>query len=139
MYISKLIPFLSILFFALNIQSQEICDVCLCKSGIINCSNKNISLDFNKTELWLDQANNTIEVTELNFHNNHLGHVYPFPKLDIKTLDLSKNRIVKIEAEAFKNLMDMEELDLTENHLMSEFLTSDVFMVCRFSVSYLYS
>lgn len=68
---------------------------------------------------------------EISFENNLLVHVTPFPKITVERLILRKNRIAKIDYHAFKELVNLTELDLSHNQLTSELLQPHVFEVTK--------
>lgn len=114
------------------VSGQEICKLCKCDLDAkdVDCSNRNLTIPFNQTNLWtIDGSDKLINIVTINFHDNDLGHIFPFPKLALKKVDLTDNRIIKIHHGTFRDLRDLEELDMSNNHLMSEYLTSDVFLV----------
>jgi Leucine-rich repeat (LRR) protein len=63
----------------------------------------------------------------ISFERNLLVHVTPFPRIVVEKLILRKNRIVKIDYRAFKELVNLTELDLSHNQLTSQQLQPHVF------------
>ncbi|KAJ1527653.1 hypothetical protein ONE63_007615 [Megalurothrips usitatus] len=62
------------------------------------------------------------------FEDNALAHVLPFARLDaLERLSLRHNHIAKIDDQAFWNLTDVVEIDLSHNHLTSEDLSPHIF------------
>lgn len=70
-------------------------------------------------------------VKEISFEGNQLIHVTPFPKIVVERLILRKNHIVKIDYRAFKELVNLTELDLSHNQLMGDMLQPHVFEVTK--------
>lgn len=90
---------------------------------IINCDNKNLTNHFDDSQ-W---PKNSIKLTT--FKGNKLVHVKPFPKTEIRKLILQKNQITKIDPAAFKQIINLTELDLSYNQLTGENLQPHVFEV----------
>ncbi|TGZ57627.1 uncharacterized protein [Temnothorax longispinosus] len=100
---------------------ESICAVCSCTDSYVDCSNRSLETHFEK-EQW---SNVTAKV--ISFEHNCLVHVTPFPRIAVGKLILRKNRIVKIDYRAFKELVNLTELDLSHNQLTSEQLQPHVF------------
>lgn len=65
----------------------------------------------------------------ISFERNHLVHVTPFPRILVEKLILRRNRIVRIDYRAFKELVQLVELDLSYNQLTAQQLQPHVFEV----------
>ena len=65
----------------------------------------------------------------LDFRYNNIKHISAFPALTIKTIDLSHNKIKKIDNYAFKQLNGLMEVNLGFNLLNYESLEPIVFGV----------
>ncbi|XP_076302372.1 CD180 antigen-like [Lasioglossum baleicum] len=104
-----------------KVALPSLCTVCNCSDGIINCDNKNLTNHFDDSQ-W---PKNSIKLTT--FKGNKLVHVKPFPKTEIRKLILQKNQITKIDPAAFKQIINLTELDLSYNQLTGENLQPHVF------------
>ncbi|XP_026477176.1 slit homolog 1 protein-like [Ctenocephalides felis] len=112
-----------------TIKVKDICSICTCNNdtGVLDCNARQILTVFTDDE-WnklMDDSKTNISVVQM--QNNELTHLLPFPALDIKVLDLSLNRILRIEPATFKNLQNLTELNLSNNRLTSKFLIPSVF------------
>ncbi|EFN84842.1 Leucine-rich repeat neuronal protein 2 [Harpegnathos saltator] len=99
----------------------SLCSVCNCTDRYINCSYRTLESHFNGSQ-WPN-----MEMVEVSFEGNLLVHVTPFPKRVVKRLILRKNHIAKIDYRAFKELVNLTELDLSHNQLTSQLLQPHVF------------
>jgi Leucine-rich repeat (LRR) protein len=68
-------------------------------------------------------------VTDVMMDNNELVHVTQYPAMAVLRLSLSHNGIVRIDSEAFLNLQNLTELDLSHNDITSDNLIADMFKV----------
>ncbi|CAK9798198.1 Leucine-rich repeat neuronal protein 2 [Anthophora plagiata] len=98
-----------------------LCTVCNCTGDIIDCDNRNLTNHFEDSQ-WPNKIFNVVT-----FKNNSLIHVKPFPAVQIKKLILKENKITKIDNAAFKQLINLAELDLSYNQITKENLQPDVF------------
>ncbi|XP_020292276.1 leucine-rich repeat neuronal protein 2-like isoform X2 [Pseudomyrmex gracilis] len=102
-------------------KSASLCIVCTCTDGYIDCSNRSLENHFEESE-W-----SNVTVTEISFEHNRLVHVTPFPKIIVEKLILRMNQISRIDNQAFKELVNLTELDLSHNQLKSEYLSPHIF------------
>lgn len=72
-----------------------------------------------------------MEAVEVSFEGNQLVHVTAFPRIVVERLILRKNHIAKIDYHAFKELVNLTELDLSHNQLTSDLLQPHVFEVTK--------
>lgn len=91
----------------------------------MNCSSRNLENHFTNIQ-W---PNTTIK--EILFEHNDLVHVTPFPRIIVEKLILRRNKISVIDYHAFKELVNLTELDLSHNQLTSERLQPHVFEVTK--------
>ncbi|XP_039313898.1 chondroadherin isoform X2 [Solenopsis invicta] len=63
----------------------------------------------------------------VSFEHNSLVHVTPFPRIVVEKLILRRNRIARIDYHAFKELVNLTELDLSHNQLTSMQLQPHIF------------
>ncbi|XP_012233479.1 leucine-rich repeat neuronal protein 2 [Linepithema humile] len=99
----------------------SLCTVCTCTDVFVNCSSRNLKNHFTNIQ-W---PNTTIK--EILFEHNDLVHVTSFPKIIVEKLILRNNKISVIDYHAFKELVNLTELDLSHNQLTSERLQPHVF------------
>ncbi|XP_018343291.1 PREDICTED: leucine-rich repeat neuronal protein 2 [Trachymyrmex septentrionalis] len=99
----------------------SICTVCSCADNYVDCSNRNLETHFEK-ERWLN-----ITVKVISLECNRLVHVTPFPRIVVERLILRRNRIARIDNHAFKELVNLTELDLSDNQLTSQMLQPHIF------------
>ncbi|KOX70019.1 Leucine-rich repeat neuronal protein 2 [Melipona quadrifasciata] len=102
-------------------ELPSLCSVCNCEDDNVDCANKNLTDHF-KDAQW---PKKTLKVAS--FKGNLLVHVKPFPQIEIRKLILQKNEITKIDHQAFKQIINLTELDLSHNQLTSENLQPQVF------------
>lgn len=110
-----------------------ICDTCVCKNSIINCTESG-SIDV--LDLW-DHSNILENATLIYFENNGIVNVKQLPPSKVKYLSLRHNEINKIDKLAFGNLWLLVELDLSYNRLITESLSFNVFKVGIYCLIYL--
>ncbi|KYN19251.1 PREDICTED: leucine-rich repeat neuronal protein 2-like isoform X2 [Trachymyrmex cornetzi] len=101
----------------------SICTVCSCTDGYIDCNNRSLETHFEE-ERWL---NITAKFKVISFERNRLVHVTPFPRIVVERLILRRNRIARIDNRAFKELVNLTELDLSDNQLTSQMLQPHIF------------
>lgn len=103
---------------------QSICDVCRCdtKSKLIDCAERNLTATFSAAQ-W----NATTVLDTISFEDNAIRNVTAFPALKVRVLCLRENQIDSIEANAFRELELLEELDLSMNRLTYQALRPNVF------------
>ncbi|XP_043262663.1 leucine-rich repeat neuronal protein 3-like [Colletes gigas] len=99
----------------------NVCNVCNCTGVIIDCKGKNLTANLEDSQ-W---PNTTIST--ISFEGNLLDHVKAFPKIVVKKLILKENKITKLDRAAFKQLINLTELDLSHNELTSENLVPHAF------------
>ncbi|XP_026673875.1 leucine-rich repeat neuronal protein 3-like [Ceratina calcarata] len=95
--------------------------VCNFTGDIIDCDNKNLTNHFEDSQ-WPNKS-----MPIMLFKNNSLVHVKAFPKVGIKKLILQHNEITSIDDRAFKQIINLTELDLSYNYLTGEALRPSVF------------
>lgn len=98
-----------------------LCNVCACTDSYVNCSGRGLENHFEDTQ-WLN-----VTAKEISFEHNSLVHVMPFPKIIVEKIILRKNQISAIDHRAFKELVNLTELDLSNNQLTSERLGPHIF------------
>ncbi|XP_012529913.1 slit homolog 1 protein [Monomorium pharaonis] len=99
----------------------SICSVCSCTDSYVDCSNRSLNTHFEKQQ-WLN-----VTAKVISFEHNDLVHVTPFPRIVVEKLILRGNRIARIDYKAFKELVNLTELDLNDNQLTSQILQPHVF------------
>jgi len=92
----------------------------------VNCSNLALENQFENNQ-WIN-----ITAKEILFEHNLLVHITPFPRIIVEKLILRKNHIVMIDYRAFKELVNLTELDLSYNQLTSELLRPHIFEVTQY-------
>ncbi|XP_017792437.1 PREDICTED: leucine-rich repeat neuronal protein 2-like isoform X2 [Habropoda laboriosa] len=102
-------------------EVPSMCTVCNCTGDIIDCDNTNFTVHFEDWQ-W-----STKIVGTLTFRNTSLIHVKPFPRMQVRKLILRENKITKIDVAAFKQIINLTELDLSYNQLTTENLQPNVF------------
>ncbi|XP_018402021.1 PREDICTED: leucine-rich repeats and immunoglobulin-like domains protein 2 [Cyphomyrmex costatus] len=102
-------------------EPTSICTVCSCSDNYVDCNNRSLETHFEK-ERWLDTTAKVIS-----FERNRLVHVTPFPRIIVERLILRRNRIARIDYGAFKELVNLTELDLSHNQLTSQMLQPHIF------------
>lgn len=115
-------------FALLQAPSHKICSSCHCdsKAKTINCASMNFFHLFTPDE-WATVNANETAVANVRFDNNGIAIVTQFPSLAIRYLSFRHNVIHQIEKAAFKNLTQLEHLDLSFNRLTSDMLKPAVF------------
>ena len=99
----------------------SLCTVCNCTGDIISCEDRNLTHRFEDSQ-W---PNASISVAS--FKGNSIANVKAFPKIAIEKLILRGNNVTKIENAAFKQLINLTELDLSHNQLTTENLQPQAF------------
>ncbi|XP_053994557.1 leucine-rich repeat neuronal protein 3-like [Hylaeus volcanicus] len=104
-------------------KSPRICQVCNCtKAGeILNCDDRNMTAIFTRWQ-WNAKVSKVAS-----FKGNLIEHITPFPISTINRLILQGNKITKIDDAAFKQIINLTELDLSHNELTSESLNPKAF------------
>lgn len=97
----------------------------VCLDGYVNCSNQGLESHFEDRQ-WLN-----VTAKEISFENNRLVHITPFPKIIVGKIILRKNQITTIDRQAFKELVNLTELDLSNNQITSQQLRPHIFEVAR--------
>ncbi|XP_043502287.1 leucine-rich repeats and immunoglobulin-like domains protein 3 [Polistes fuscatus] len=105
----------------LGTNLQSLCTICSCGSKLVNCSERNLTNTF-IAEQWPKTP-----IDEITFMKNTLIHITPFPSIVVQRLILRQNQITKIDNSAFKNIINLTELDLSHNQLTTEILIPHVF------------
>ncbi|KAL0130696.1 hypothetical protein PUN28_002374 [Cardiocondyla obscurior] len=102
-------------------EPTSVCDVCSCTDSYIDCTNRSLETHFDSKQ-WFN-----ITAKEITFEHNQLVYVRPFPAIVVQKLILRRNRIVRIDVGAFKELSNLIELDLSYNQLTAEYLKPHIF------------
>ncbi|XP_057330557.1 leucine-rich repeat neuronal protein 3-like [Microplitis mediator] len=102
-------------------QQLSICTICECTEIEINCSDRHLSHHFENNR-WSDTR---LEL--VTFEDNSIVHLKPFPNSTIIKLSLRRNRISKIDDNAFQEIRNLSELDLSHNQLTSDVLLPTIF------------
>ncbi|XP_029169687.1 leucine-rich repeat neuronal protein 2-like [Nylanderia fulva] len=102
-------------------ESAILCNVCACTDGYVNCSGRALQNHFEDSQ-W-----SNVTAKEISFERNRLVHLTPFPKIIVEKIILRKNQISTIDRRAFKELVNLTELDLSSNQLTSERLGPHIF------------
>nr|XP_012144395.1 PREDICTED: carboxypeptidase N subunit 2-like [Megachile rotundata] len=105
----------------------SLCAICNCTGDTMDCSNRNL------TDQWADAQWPNVSINVVTFEGNSLVNLTSFPKAVIHKLILKNSNITKISNSAFKQLINLTELDLSGNHITRENLQPSVFEG-RFSV-----
>ncbi|XP_074110663.1 uncharacterized protein LOC141534918 isoform X1 [Cotesia typhae] len=104
-----------------NIQNLNICDICECKEKEINCTSRHLTHHF-ENSLWP-----SIPLELVTFENNSIVHLKKFTNVSINKLIFRHNRISKIDDNAFQEIRNLSQLDLSHNQLTSSILLPTVF------------
>ncbi|KAH0549937.1 hypothetical protein KQX54_015985 [Cotesia glomerata] len=104
-----------------KIQHLNICDICECKEKEINCTSRHLTHHF-ENSFWP-----SIPLELVTFENNSIVHLKRFPNVTISKLILRHNRISKIDDNAFQEIQNLSQLDLSHNQLTSSILLPTVF------------
>ncbi|XP_029040261.1 TLR4 interactor with leucine rich repeats-like [Osmia bicornis bicornis] len=99
----------------------SLCATCNCTDDTIDCEDRNLTDLFFGSQ-WPNSTFNLVS-----FQGNQLTFIKPFPTLHIKKLILRNNKIMNISHSAFKQLINLTELDLSDNYLTSENLQPPAF------------
>ncbi|KAI4500047.1 hypothetical protein M0802_004917 [Mischocyttarus mexicanus] len=105
----------------LGTNLPSLCTICSCGSILVNCSQRNLNNTFEDVQ-WPKTP-----ISEITFITNKLVHIKPFPSVIIQKLILRQNQITKIDNCAFKNIVNLTELDLSHNQLTTENLKPQIF------------
>jgi len=103
-------------------QADPVCDSCKCTETTIDCSSGKLKQHPDASEWPTDKV-----VTDVLMDDSYLVHVTQYPRMAILRLSLHKCSIVHIDNEAFKNLQNLTELDLSYNDITSANLDPAVF------------
>ncbi|GAB1859730.1 Leucine-rich repeat neuronal protein 1 [Camponotus japonicus] len=104
-----------------TLESSILCSVCACTDGYVDCSNQGLENHFEDRQ-WLN-----VTAKEISFEHNRLVHITPFPKIIVGKIILRKNQISTIDRHAFKELVNLTELDLSNNQITSQQLRPHIF------------
>jgi hypothetical protein len=105
-------------------QADPVCNHCTCNGTTIDCSSRDMTHHPNASDWPADRV-----VTDVLMDKNILVHVTPFPPMAVLRLSYSHNSIVRIDDQAFKNIPNLTELDLSNNEITSDNLNANVFQV----------
>jgi len=107
---------------------SKICRICTCRNEIppfqVDCSDKKVKESFLDSD-W--PLNSSLAFMTANFDHNQLLEIAQFPGLPISSLSFVGNSINVIQPSAFKQLLKLEHLDLSENNLTQESIQRKVF------------
>lgn len=112
---------------AVATKLPSFCTICNCTGGNVTCDGRNLTSHFEDTQ-WTMKAINV-----MSFTGNSLVQVKPFPEVAIVRLVLRANQITKIDDGAFMMLINLTELDLSDNNLTTDNLQPNAFQG-RFSL-----
>lgn len=99
----------------------SLCTICACGLHLVNCSHRNLIDTFVESQ-WPKTP-----IPEISFKNNQLVHLKPFPSVTIWKLSLRHNKITTIDDCAFKQIVNLTEIDLSHNELTTENLLPQIF------------
>lgn len=100
---------------------RNMCDVCSCQDGIVNCTRRGLEDHFSD-ENWPNRS-----IVEVSFAKNSFVHVRAFPNIVINRLILRENSITTIDEGAFLEIRNLTELDLSHNQLTTPLLSPHIF------------
>lgn len=103
-------------------QADPVCVSCTCTETTIDCSSGKLKRHPNASEWPTDKV-----ITDVLMDNNYIVHVTQYPRMAVLRLSLHHCNIVHIDNEAFKNLQNLTELDLSYNDITSANLDPAVF------------
>ncbi|KAL4711237.1 hypothetical protein ACJJTC_019078 [Scirpophaga incertulas] len=93
-----------------------ICRKCVCKDNKVDCAEQGLTTFFDKTE-W--EGLQPLKPTVVDLSDNSFENITGLAALPIQTLNLSRCGIEYIENSSFKDLQQMQVLDLSHNKLTS--------------------
>ncbi|XP_043665773.1 platelet glycoprotein V-like [Vespula pensylvanica] len=99
---------------------QNLCTICSCGLNFVNCTQRNLNTFENMQ--WPEKP-----IVEISFKKNKFVRIKPFPSVVIEKLILRQNHITTIDNCAFKKIINLTELDLSDNMLTTENLKPQVF------------
>jgi Leucine-rich repeat (LRR) protein len=105
-------------------QADPICNHCKCNGTTIDCRSHELNHHPDASDWPTDMV-----VTDVLMDENNLVHVTPFPPMAVLRLSYRQNSIVRIDDQAFKNIPNVTELDLSNNEITSDNLNANVFQV----------
>lgn len=106
---------------AVTVKLPSFCAVCNCTGDNVTCDGRNLTGHFEDPQ-WTIKA-----VNVMSFAGNSLVQVKPFPEVAIARLVLRANQITKIDDGAFMKLINLTELDLSDNNLSAGNLQPSAF------------
>lgn len=89
----------------------------------IDCSSRQLDNNLSDTP-WNNKSYKLVT-----FDSNSIVYLKKFPNVTIEKLIISRNRITKIDNQAFKWIKNLTEIDLSYNHLTSKILRPEIFEV----------
>ncbi|CAH2101947.1 unnamed protein product [Euphydryas editha] len=101
-----------------------ICRKCVCKDAKVNCYDESLDKFFSKEE-WTNLKE--FKPTIVDLSENPITNVTVLAELPVKVLNLSRCSIESIENASFKDLQQMEVLDLSHNKLTTDKLSPHAF------------
>ena len=105
-------------------QADPVCASCICTETTIDCSSGKLTRHPTSSEWPTDKV-----VTDVLMENNYIVHVTQYPPMAVLRLSLHHCNIVHLDNEAFTNLQNLTELDLSYNEITSANLDPAVFQV----------
>lgn len=112
-------------------QPSVICKKCNCskKAKVVDCSHRNLT-DLFTVEDWTALNSSEGNYEALKFDHNQLSNLslqFPVLKFPIKKLDLSSNQIATLGQAMFKNLVELEEINLANNLIATVNFKPEIF------------
>lgn len=98
--------------------------------NFVNCTQRNLNTFENMQ--WPEKP-----IVEISFKKNKFVRIKPFPSVVIEKLILRQNHITTIDNCAFKKIINLTELDLSDNMLTTENLKPQVFEVIYLVIFFL--
>nr|XP_026483458.1 leucine-rich repeat neuronal protein 3-like [Vanessa tameamea]XP_026483459.1 leucine-rich repeat neuronal protein 3-like [Vanessa tameamea] len=105
-------------------NETEICRKCVCKDAKVDCFDQSLTVFFKKDE-WANLKE--FKPTTVDLSENAITNVTVMAELPVKVLNLSRCSIEFIENASFRDLQQMEVLDLSHNKLTTDKLSPHAF------------
>ncbi|CAH2235407.1 jg13266 [Pararge aegeria aegeria] len=105
-------------------KETGICRKCICKDDKVNCLDQGI-VEYFKKEEWANLK--PMKPATIDLSDNLIRNVTVMAELPVKVLNLSRCSIEFIENASFKDLQQMQVLDLSHNRLTTEKLSPHAF------------
>lgn len=140
-YILHIILLIETTIISFGQQIIPFCSYCECSfetisDGVhLDCTNTDMKGILFDSYFWYDDYNATYRVATLKAQNSNLDGIdREFPSSTLRILDLNGNAIGKIIEGAFRNLQNLEELDLSNNtldHIKPDFFKVGLFFLFK--------